>query len=177
MKPIIAVCLILTATIAHAETNCPDWLQQNMNKLHSQETLNLCALTAGKVALIVNTASDCGFAPQFKGLEALYQQYKEKGFVIIGFPSNSFHQERDDAAETAEVCYVNYGVTFPMLAASPVRGEQANPVFKYLDAELGKPKWNFNKYLIDRSGKPVRHFGSYTKPDSKKLTEAIEALL
>jgi glutathione peroxidase len=177
MKSLAIACLVLAMTASYAQADCPDWLQQDMSKLHSQETLNLCALTAGKVALIVNTASDCGYTPQFKGLEALYQQYKEKGFVIIGFPSNSFHQERADAAETAKVCYANYGVTFPMLAASPVKGKDANPVFKHLGAELGEPKWNFNKYLIDRSGKPVQHFESDVKPSSAELSAAIEALL
>jgi glutathione peroxidase len=164
-------------TDVYAQSDCPEWLDQRPGKLHSKDTLSLCELTAGKVALIVNTASDCGYTPQFKGLEALYRQYKDQGFVIIGFPSDSFNQERDDAAETAEVCYVNYGVTFPMTAASPVKGKDANPVFRQLGAELGAPKWNFNKYLLDRAGKPVRHFGSGDKPDDKELTAAIEALL
>lgn len=169
--------LIMTMTTVHAKPECPGWLDRDLNKLHSKDTVNLCELAAGKVALIVNTASDCGYTPQFKGLEALYRKYKEKGFVILGFPSDSFDQERADAAETAEVCYINYGVTFPVLAASPVKGEQANEVFKHLNTKLGEPKWNFNKYLVDRSGNPVKHFESGTKPDDKQLIEAIEALL
>lgn len=177
MKTLIPALLLLLATSAQAETPCPDWLQHDMNKLHSKQVLNLCDLTRGRVALIVNTASDCGYTPQFKGLEKLYEQYKDKGFVIVGFPSDSFDQERDDAAETAKVCYINYGVTFPMLATSPVKGEQANPVFRHLDNALGEPKWNFNKYLIDRDGKPVKHFESDTKPDDEELLSAIEGLL
>lgn len=177
MKALPISLLLLFAAATQADSQCPDWLQHDMNKLHSKDTLNLCKLTEGKVALIVNTASDCGYTPQFKGLEALYKQYKDKGFVVIGFPSDSFNQERDDAAETAEVCYVNYGVTFPVVAASPVKGEQANPVFQHLNAELEEPKWNFNKYLINRDGKPVKHFESGVKPDGKELTKAIEGLL
>lgn len=164
-------------TASYAQSNCPDWLQQDMKKLHSSESLNLCELAAGKVALLVNTASDCGYTPQFKGLERLYRQYKDQGLVILGFPSDSFNQERADAKETAEVCYVNYGVTFPMLATSPVKGKNANPVFRQLGIALGEPKWNFNKYLIDRNGKPVKHFESDAKPDDKELTAAIESLL
>lgn len=179
MKPLLIACLLLAMTTAdlQAEQDCPAWLNHELKKLHSSESVNLCRLTAGKVALLVNTASDCGYTPQFKSLEKLYRQYKEKDFVVIGFPSDSFNQERDDAAETAEVCYVNYGVTFPMLAASPVKGKSANPVFRHLGAELGEPEWNFNKYLIDRSGKPVQYFESGVKPDDKELIKAIEALL
>lgn len=177
MKTLTLALLLLFAAGIQAEPQCPEWLQQQMTKLHSKDTLDLCALAGGKVALIVNTASDCGYTPQFKGLEALYKQYKDKGFVVIGFPSDSFNQERDDAAETAEVCYINYGVTFPVVATSPVKGEQANPVFQYLNAELEEPQWNFNKYLINRDGQPVKHFESGVKPDDKELAKAIEALL
>lgn len=177
MKLLTIPLLLLFTAATQAEPQCPEWLQQKMNKLHSSDTLDLCELTEGKVALLVNTASDCGYTSQFKGLEALYQQYKDKGLVVIGFPSDSFNQERDDAAETAEVCYVNYGVTFPMTAATPVKGEQANPVFQHLNKELQEPQWNFNKYLIDRTGKPVKHYESGTKPDDKELTATIEALL
>jgi glutathione peroxidase len=177
MKTLATLGLLMAMTTLHAKPDCPDWLQQDINKLHSKETINLCTLTAGKVVLFVNTASDCGYTPQFKGLEALYKEYKDKGLVIIGFPSDSFNQERDDAEETAEVCYLNYGVTFPVVAASAVKGKDANPVFAQLNAKLGEPKWNFNKYLVDRSGKPVKYFESHTKPDDKELIEAIEAIL
>jgi glutathione peroxidase len=176
MKMLIAG-LLLAMTPLHAQSNCPDWLQQDLQKLHSKDTVNLCKLAAGKVVLIVNTASDCGYTPQFKGLEALYKKYKEEGLLVIGFPSDSFNQERDDAKETAEVCYINYGVTFPMLATSAVKGKDANPVFRHLNAALEEPKWNFNKYLIDRDGKPLQYFSSDTKPDDKELIEAIERLL
>lgn len=177
MKSIATAWLLMMMTTVQAQAACPDWLNRDLNKLHSRDTVNLCELAAGKVALIVNTASDCGYTPQFKGLEKLYKEYKDKGFVILGFPSDSFNQERDAAEETAEVCYVNYGVTFPMLATSPVKGEKANEVFKHLNAKLKEPEWNFNKYLVDRAGNPVRHFESGTKPDDQELISGIEELL
>ncbi|MGL5359787.1 MAG: glutathione peroxidase, partial [Shewanella sp.] len=121
------VTLGLTAAIsmlscgAFAST-CPDYLNVQMRKLHSQDSVNLCELTQGKPVLIVNTASNCGYTSQFKSLEALHKQYKDKGLVVIGFPSDDFFQEENDEKDTAKVCYINYGVTFTMLATSGVRG-------------------------------------------------------
>lgn len=176
MKTLLA-SLLLLFTVPALAAGCPDWLNHDMQKLRSEETVNLCELTTGKVTLIVNTASKCGFTPQFEGLEALYQQYKDRGLVIIGFPSDSFFQEHDDAEQTATVCYVNYGVSFVMLETTAVRGGKANPVFQQLNATLGAPSWNFNKYLLDRDGKPVQRFGSRTAPSDNELVTAIEALL
>lgn len=176
MKTLIFTVLMLFSAVSLA-ADCPAWLQQDMQKLRSQDTVNLCELSKDKVVLIVNTASKCGFTKQFEDLETLYQRYKDKGFVIIGFPSDSFKQELDDAEDIATVCYVNYGVTFPMMASSPVRGKQANPVFQHLNATLDSPSWNFNKYLIDRNGKAMQRFGSRTKPLDSELTGAIEQLL
>ena len=176
MKKILSA-LMLLFSLQGVAGECPDWLQQDMKKLRSEESVNICELAAGKVTLIVNTASKCGFTPQFEGLEALYQQYQDQGFVIVGFPSDSFFQEHDDAEETATVCYINYGVSFTMLESTPVRGGNANPVFRHLNDELGSPSWNFNKYLVDRQGKPVKRFGSRTKPSDQELTSAIEELL
>jgi len=155
---------------------CPSWLQHKIGKLHSDQTLDLCALTAGKAVLLVNTASFCGYTPQFKGLEALYQAHKEQGLTVIGFPSDDFFQEADAEAETADVCYINYGVTFPMTSAIKVRGRNAHPVFRHLH-EAGQPTWNFNKYLVDRNGTIVEHFGSNTAPDSAALSAAIDRVL
>lgn len=155
---------------------CSSWLDQRIGKLHSDETLDLCALTAGKAVLLVNTASFCGYTPQFKGLEALYQARKGQGLIIIGFPSDDFFQEADAEAETADVCYINYGVTFPMTTAIKVRGSDAHPVFRHLH-QAGQPMWNFNKYLIDAQGGIVEHFGSNTAPDSPALMEAIDRVL
>jgi glutathione peroxidase len=125
----------------------------------------------GKTVLVVNTASKCGLTPQFEGLEKLYQKYKDKGFVILGFPCNQFaNQEPGDEKSISEGCVVNYGVTFQMFSKVDVNGENAHPLFKYLTKELSdlfgsKIKWNFTKFLIDTEGKPVKRFSPTTKPE------------
>lgn len=165
--------LIATSTLA----DCPAWLNQDYQLLRQDKTLNLCKQAKGKVLLLVNTASQCGFTPQFKSLEALQQKYQSQGLVVVGFPSDSFFQEHNDSEKTAEICYVNYGVTFAMLETSPVRGAKANPTFSHLGDALGSPSWNFNKYLIGKNYQPIQRFGSRVKPLDKKLTEAIENAL
>jgi glutathione peroxidase len=126
----------------------------------------------GKTILVVNTASKCGFTPQYEGLEALYRKYKDKGFVVLGFPCNQFgNQEPGDEASIAQGCLVNYGVTFPVFAKVDVNGKNAHPIFRYLKKELrglfgDGIKWNFTKFLIDASGKPVKRFGSTVKPEA-----------
>ena len=126
----------------------------------------------GKVVLVVNTASECGFTPQFEGLEKLYRKHREDGLVVLGFPCNQFgKQEPGDEKSIAEGCVVNYGVTFPMFSKVDVNGQNAHPLFKYLKKEQGgllgsKIKWNFTKFLIDREGKPVERFAPMTKPES-----------
>ena len=174
-RSVIALVAILGSTSAVAA--CPDYLDHSMRKLHSKEDVNFCQAFGNKPMLIVNTASHCGYTPQFKGLEALYNKYREKGLVVVGFASDDFRQEARDEASAAEVCYVNYGVTFTMIAPSHVKGAEANPVFQALNSQSQPPGWNFNKYLVDSSGKVVQHFGSNTKPDSKVLEEAIESVL
>jgi glutathione peroxidase len=156
---------------------CPAYLDQDFRKLRSAETVNLCKAAAGKPLLIVNTASYCGYTPQFKGLEALHQKYRGEGLVVIGFPSDDFNQEAADQADTAEVCYVNYGVKFTMLEPTPVKGAKANPVFRELARQSREPGWNFNKYLVAPDGRVVRYFGSSVDPASRELTDAIDALL
>lgn len=136
----------------------------------------------GKTVLVVNTASKCGFTPQFEGLEKLYQKYKSKGLVILGFPCNQFAgQEPGDEKSIAEGCVLNYGVTFPMFSKIDVNGDNAHPLYKYLKSELGslfgsKIKWNFTKFLVDVEGKPVKRFSPATKPEKidKYLEKAMK---
>jgi glutathione peroxidase len=135
----------------------------------------------GKMVLVVNTASKCGFTPQFEGLEALYKKYKEKGFVILGFPCNQFaNQEPGDEKSIAQGCVINYGVTFPMFSKIDVNGDNAHPIYKYLKNELkgllGKNiKWNFTKFLIDTNGKPIKRFSPSTKP--KEIDKYLQKYL
>ncbi|EEB06177.2 glutathione peroxidase Gpx1 [Schizosaccharomyces japonicus yFS275] len=135
----------------------------------------------GKVVLIVNTASKCGFTPQFKGLEALYQKYKDRGFIIIGFPCNQFgNQDPGTNDEIQSFCQVNYGVTFPILGKIDVNGDKTDPVFKYLKSQkkqlgLERVKWNFEKFLINREGVPVERYSSISKPEH--IAKDIESLL
>ena len=165
---------VLAPAIASA---CPDYLDHSLRKLHSKEAVNICDSFADKPMLIINTASHCGYTPQFKGLEALHKKYADEGLVVIGFASDDFRQEADSEAEAATVCYVNYGVSFTMLAPTHVKGEAANPVFRALAAQSEEPGWNFNKYLLDREGRVVQHFGSGTAPENPELQQAIERVL
>lgn len=181
MKTIIAslgLLLLFFSQLGFSnELNCTGPLQGEQRHLRSEQMSNLCELSQGKVTLVVNTASQCGYTGQFEGLEALYQTYKEQGFVIVGFPSDSFKQELADEAAVAEVCFANYGVTFPMLTVSPVTGRQANPVFAALAREVGPPAWNFHKYLVGRDGQIIAAFPSAITPMSTDLTHQIEAAL
>lgn len=167
---------LLVGALATA-ADCPAFLNHEFTKLHSSQKLNLCAAYAGKPLLVVNTASHCGYTRQFKGLEALHRKYRERGLVVIGFPSDDFNQEAADQAETADVCYVNYGVTFTMLAPSAVTGAAANPVFKELSRQSQQPGWNFNKYLVKPDGTVAKYFASSVEPDARELEQAIETLL
>ncbi|MBD1425694.1 glutathione peroxidase [Sphingobacterium arenae] len=135
----------------------------------------------GKVVLIVNTATKCGLAPQFDGLEALHQRYKNQGLVVLGFPCDQFMGQEPETNDTVEeACRINHGVTFQLMAKSDVNGKNTNEVFKYLKSELGRflgsrIKWNFTKFLIDRSGKPYKRYSPSTKPE--KLEQDIIQLL
>lgn len=169
---------MLLLTIAHgALAECPAYLQGEYRKLHSSENVDLCKLVENKPVLVVNTASHCGFTKQFTGLESIHQRYKDEGLVVVGFASDDFNQEARDEAEAADICFTNFGVSFTMIAPTHVKGKDANPLFAELADQADAPKWNFNKYLLDKDGKLVEHFGSSVKPDSKKVTAAIDALL
>jgi glutathione peroxidase len=155
---------------------CVQWLDQSIGKLNSSQEHDLCALTAGKAVLVVNTASFCGFTPQFESLEALYQRYKDEGLMVVGFPSDDFNQESDHAEEIAEVCFINYGVSFPMTSVVKVKGNDAHPIFKVL-SQKGEPQWNFNKYLVSKTGEVIAHYDSSVTPDSTQLVSAVEQQL
>ena len=139
---------------------------------------------AGKVILAVNVASKCGFTPQYAGLEALYEKYSPQGFTILGFPCNQFFgQEPGDAEKIQEFCSVNYGVTFPLFTKLDVKGDKQHPLYAILtetpddEGKAGNVKWNFEKFLIGRDGRPVRRFRSKVVPEDPKLVDTIESLL
>ena len=132
------------------------------------------------VILLVNTASYCGFTKQDDGLQKIYQEYKDKGLVVLGVPSNSFNQEKNDESKIKEFCDVNFSITFPMTSIYDVRGENAHPIYKWAKIQYGSsavPKWNFYKILINKNGKIVETYSSFIKPTSKKIVNKIEELL
>lgn len=156
---------------------CPAVLQHQFLRLQDEKPQSLCQY-AGKVLLVVNTASYCSFTPQYKGLEAIYSKYKDRGLVVLGFPSNDFAQEKGSNKEIAEFCENTFGVTFPMFAASSVRGKDANPLFRQLSEKTGRqPLWNFHKYLVARDGTVVTQYSSLTAPDDAGLVRDIEKQL
>jgi glutathione peroxidase len=163
---------------ASTSTACPGILKHSFNRLQDEAPQNLCQY-AGKVLLVVNTASYCGFTGQYEGLEALHAKYQARGLVVLGFPSNDFgQQEPGSSKEIADFCFNTYGVKFPMFSKSVVKGAQANPLYAALAKATGQsPQWNFHKYLIDRSGKVTGSFASKVEPDSPSLVAAIEKAL
>lgn len=154
--------------------------QFSFEKLDKTGTLNLSDYK-GKVILIVNTASQCGFTSQYKGLQSLYSHYKDKGLVVLGVPSNDFgKQEPGNGHDIAKFCELNYGVTFPMTEKQVVSGSEAHPFYIWAKEKLGfgtAPKWNFHKYLINRRGELVDYYNSTTDPQSDRLVANIEILL
>lgn len=166
-----------TGAMPTASTACPTLLNHTFARLQDEKPQSLCQYS-GKVILVVNTASYCGFTPQYKGLEALYDKYKDRGLVVLGFPSNDFAQEKATNQEIADFCENTFGVKFPMFTKTSVTGESAAPFFKQLAKDPGqRPKWNFYKYLIGRDGRLIDSYNSLTSPDSKGLTQAIEKSL
>nr|WP_157062528.1 glutathione peroxidase [Pseudoxanthomonas dokdonensis] len=153
-----------------------DLLDQNYRSLAGKTEINLNKTYAGKVLLVVNTASKCGFTPQYEGLEALQQKYASRGFSVLGFPSNDFKgQEPGSEAQIQEFCTLTYGVKFPMFEKVHVIGDQATPLYQSLTRETGHaPGWNFHKYLINRKGEVVADFPSKVTPDDPALVAAIE---
>ena len=157
---------------------CHPNLNFDVRVLHGDKTINLCESYQGKVILVVNTASRCAFTDQYEGLEKLYSNYKQHGFVVIGFPSNDFgNQDPGTEEQIKNFCRLTYGVQFPMFQKSRVKKNAADPLFVQLGEQAGYPRWNFYKYLIDRNGELVDSYSSVTSPSSKKLVNKIEALL
>lgn len=181
MLPALLLPVLLAASasaFAQSASSCPSLLNQRFNRLQDDAPQNLCQY-AGKVVLVVNTASYCGFTSQYEGLEALHAKYQPKGLVVLGFPSNDFgNQEPGDSKQIADFCFNTYGVKFPMFAKSAVSGKDANPLHAELTKITGTaPKWNFYKYLIDRSGKVVGSYSSRVTPDDARLVGDIERVL
>ncbi|UXH81025.1 glutathione peroxidase [Roseateles amylovorans] len=165
---------------AQAAASCPDLLQRDMPRLQDEKPQALCQY-AGKVVLVVNTASFCGYTPQYKALEAVSAKYADKGLVVLGFPSGDFgNQEYGSNKEIAEFCENTFNVKFPMFSKSSVSAGKTdlNPLFADLAKRTGQsPKWNFHKYLISRSGKEVMSFASGVSPDSPHFSQALDRLL
>ena len=156
---------------------CPAILQHNLLRLQDEAPQALCQY-AGQVVVVVNTASYCGFTSQYKGLEALYAKYKDRGLVLLGFPSNDFSQEPDSNAKIADFCENTFGVKFPMFTKTSVRGPQATPLFKQLAEQTGTaPRWNFYKYVISRDGQHIKSFSSMTGPQDKSFVVEVEKQL
>jgi glutathione peroxidase len=173
----LAAFLLLLLASATAAAACPQLLDVNMSTL-SEDDVSLCRFE-GKVLLIVNTASQCGYTPQYEGLEALHRRYKDKGLVVMGFPSNDFGgQEPGSNKEIASFCEMNYGVSFPMFAKTAVAKGKVNPLYEKLaQASTSRPRWNFHKYLVDRRGEKVLSFPTQVTPNDPKLVKEIERLL
>ena len=162
---------------AAASVSCPAVLKHTFKRLQDEAPQDLCQY-AGKVVLVVNTASYCGYTKQYDGLEKLYAKYAPRGLVVLGFPSNDFKQEDADAKKIADLCYNTYGVKFPMFTSTVVSGDKANPLYSELIKATGnQPKWNFNKYLIDRNGKVLDYFPSKVTPQDPALVSKIEQAL
>jgi glutathione peroxidase len=182
LAPLVSVAQINATTpvaaAAGPAASCPAVLQHTFNRLQDDAPQDLCQY-AGKVVLVVNTASYCGFTHQYTGLEELYAKYAPRGLVVLGFPSNDFgKQEPGSSKEIADFCYNTYGVKFPMFAKSSVTGSEANPLHASLAKLTGHaPKWNFTKYLIDRQGKVVEYFPSKVEPDNREFVARIEQAL
>lgn len=176
MRALIATMLLLLPALAMA-AECPDYLNHDLRKLHSSDSVNLCEVAGGKPLLVVNTASHCGYTGQFEGLEALHREYSGKGLVVVGFASDDFRQEAATEEEAASVCFKNFGVTFTMIAPTAVTGSDANPVFQAINRQSSQPRWNFHKYVVNAQGEVVGAFPSRVTPDDPELRTAVEQVV
>lgn len=176
MRFIVILSLALGGVAAANESSL---LDHDFRRLASEEVINLQEQFEGQVVLVVNTASKCGNTPQYEGLERLYEEYRDDGLVILGFPSNDFFgQEPGTEEEIQEFCRLTYSIRFPMFEKTVVREGNAHPFFDALaDATGTYPRWNFHKYLIDRDGEAIAEFSPRTQPDDEALVESINAAL
>jgi len=171
------VALAFAPQVWAKQEACPALLNHSFPRLQDDVAQNLCQYR-GQVVLVVNTASYCGFTQQYDGLEKLYARFKDRGLVVVGFPSNDFgNQEPGNNAQIAEFCTNTFGVKFPMVAKTSVKGPKANPLFKQLAQQAEAPGWNFHKYLIDREGRLARSFASQVSPSDRQLISEIERAL
>lgn len=177
MKLRILIALSFALSSGTAAAACPPLLDVKLPTL-TEDAVSLCKYE-GKVLLVVNTASECGFTPQYDGLEKLHRRYRDKGLVVLGFPSNDFGgQEPGSNQEIARFCQVNYGVSFPMFEKSAVAKGSINPFYQRLAKASGqRPRWNFNKYLVDRKGEKVLFYESTMAPEDPRFVKEVERLL
>ena len=184
----LMICIILLSSLeavgnaAAAENDaalCPMTLDFTKRALASDQSVNLCKEYLGKVVVVVNTASKCGYTPQYDGLEALYRKYKDKGLVVLGFPSNDFGgQEPGNEKQIQNFCRLTYGVEFPMFEKTRAARANADPIYRTLGDMAGEyPQWNFHKYVLDRQGRLIASYNSRIEPQSKTMIETIERLL
>ena len=171
----LAIAIASNAAMA----SCSELLDRSFRPLADKTPVKLCDRFAGQVLLVVNTASKCGFTPQYEGLEKLHEELAPKGFAVVGFPSNDFSgQEPGSEDEIREFCTLTYGVKFPMYEKLIVTGPTADPLYRQLATDGGgEPGWNFHKYLISREGKVLQSFPSKIAPDDPELREAIDKAL
>lgn len=177
MRILLITLMLITYQASAGE--CPGTLMFEKRQLAGDSKINLCEAYLGKVVLIVNTASKCGFTYQYDGLEQLYRNYKKSGLVVLGFPSNNFGaQEPGTEQEIQSFCRNTYSIEFPMFEKTDVRKGNADPLYKELANQAGEyPAWNFHKYLLDREGNLIGSFPSQVKPQSQQLVKAIKELL
>jgi len=168
---------VAQASSTSTSAQCPPLLDHRFSRLRDGQAESLCAYS-GRVVLVVNTASKCGFTPQYEGLQALHQKYSARGLTVLAFPSGDFlGQEHGNRTDIAKTCFDQYGAQFMVYDRTAVVGRDANPLFVQLRDARGAPRWNFHKYLIGRDGKPGPAFGSTTEPLDTKLVNEIEKLL
>ena len=181
MKTTLLITLLSLMSVTAANTTADSIYEFKPTNINGKETS--LSEFEGDVLLIVNTASECGYTPQYEGLQAIYEKYRDKGFKVLGFPANNFGgQEPGTEEEIKQFCKVNYGVSFPMFSKVSVKGDDQHPLFRYLTSAenpdfTGAIKWNFEKFLIDKNGKLIHRYRSSVKPQSEEITGAIQKAL